>query len=121
MEYQFRRDLFGRADATFSMGHEAIGSWLLEEVGTRQSKISELLNVIANLKEGQGWESIHEGEQFNLTLTRDSAEVRADLLDTDMLPDDSELDYYDDESCSHCGLDDFQEMLIAWRQFIQEA
>ena len=121
MEYQFRRDLFGRADATFSMGHEAMGSWLLEETGTRLSKISELLSIIASLKDRQRWEYIHEGEQFNLTLTRDSAEVRAALLDTDMMPDDSDLDYYDDESACHCGLDDFQEMLIAWRQFIQEA
>ena len=38
MDYEFRRDPFGGYRARFSMGHEAIGQWLIDEVGKDEEK-----------------------------------------------------------------------------------
>ena len=39
MDYEFRRDPFGGYRARFSMGHEAIGQWLIDEVGKDEEKL----------------------------------------------------------------------------------
>jgi len=40
MDYEFRRDPFGGYRARFSMGHEAIGQWLIDEVGKDEEKLT---------------------------------------------------------------------------------
>ena len=39
MDYEFRRDPFGGYRARFSMGHEAIGQWLIDEGGKHEEKL----------------------------------------------------------------------------------
>ncbi|WP_257295306.1 YacL family protein, partial [Endozoicomonas sp. YOMI1] len=65
------------------------------------------------------WEYFDDGIDYRLHLTRDHAEVRAALLDTEMDCEEmDDLDYYDHESISHCDLDDFKTLLVCWQDFL---
>ncbi len=119
MDYHFQRNFSGRPEAQFSMDHEAMGIWLTEELGDNTKQFEHLVQVIDSLEKGQRWEYFDDGRDFRLHLTRDVAEVRAALLDTDMPSDEmEEMDYYDSESISHCGLDDFKSLLLDWQRFL---
>ena len=52
-----------------------------------------------------------------LTMNPDGVEVRAALLDGLADETGDELSHYDQESESHCGLDDFRQLLEAWQDF----
>lgn len=119
MDYHFQRNFSGRPEAQFSMDHEAMGIWLTEELGSNRQQLEHLLQVIESLEKGQRWEYFDDGIDYRLHLTRDHAEVRAALLDTAMDCDEmEELDYYDNESISHCGLDDFKALMVCWQVFL---
>ncbi|HHJ80289.1 MAG TPA: UPF0231 family protein [Candidatus Tenderia electrophaga] len=119
MDYEFRRNLYGRYQAVFSMGHEALGLWLTEELATDQQMIVALLSKIEQLQARQRWQYQQPGREFILTMNQDGVEVRAALLDdmTDEAPD--ELNHYDQESYACCGLDDFRQLLQSWAAFIK--
>ena len=121
MDYDFRRDLYGRYQARFSMGHEALGQWLTEELGTDNNQIDSLLDKIEQLQNRQCWQHQLAGKAFTLSMNRDGIEVGANLLDdmTDEAPE--ELSFYDQESQTCCGLDDFRQLLMAWKSFVQNA
>ena len=119
MDYHFQRNFIGRPEAFFSMGYEAMGVWLTEELGNNHKQLDHLLVAIDSLEKRQRWEYFDDGMNFRLHLTHDVAEVRAALLETDMASDEmEEMDYYDSESISHCGLDDFKNLLLQWQQFL---
>ena len=127
MEYEFRRDVTGQFRALFSMGHEAFGAWLTEEVGRRTNLLTELYRAVAELQGRQRWEYVVEGEMYTLRLSRSKAEVCSSELAADcdlnaLPPEELEgMSYYDDESMASCGLDDFRAMLLAWEQFIRDS
>ena len=104
------------------MEHVAIGSWLSSEVSDSLHLIEEILEVIEQLLAKRIQQRQFNGQQFQLTLTQEEAEVLdqslADEQDQDM-PDES-LDFYDEESQAGCGLDDFQQLLQSWHAFISE-
>jgi len=119
MDYEFRRNLYGGYQAEFSMGHEALGLWLTEELATDQAMINILLNKIEKLQTQQCWDYQQSGREFMLTMNQEGIEVRAALLDdmADEAPDD--LAHYDQESQACCGLDDFRQLLESWAEFIK--
>lgn len=118
MDYEFRRDLYGHYQAELSMGHEALGLWLSEELGTDLVLAKNLLNKIEQLQKTEYWEHYQPGREFMLTMNPEGVEVQAALLDdsTDEAPD--ELNHYDQESQASCGLDDFRQLLTTWCEFI---
>lgn len=120
MDYEFTLDLSGDYCAEFSMGHEALGYWLTNELGSRQSVMTAIFSAIEQLQNKQRWDYEVEGAEYNLLLTRDDATVRAHGLDSDFADDEpeEELDYYDQESTACCGLEDFIEILTGWQAFI---
>lgn len=119
MEYTFGRDDIGRYFAEFSMGHEAIGRWLCEELGQDQKQLQQLLDTIGQLQQRQLMEYRLDGSEFSLELDREEVRVRAHSLDD--TTDDTgleDLDFYNDELEAGCGLDDFRDVLQAWRELI---
>ena len=131
MDYHFQRNFSGHPEAQFSMDHEAMGIWFTEELGGNRQQLEHLLHVIDSLEKGMRWEYFDDGNDYRLHLTRERAEVWAALLDTEMEPsaygepsayreceEMKELDYYDNESISHCGLDDFKNLLLCWQDFL---
>ncbi|MBY4676954.1 YacL family protein [Marinobacterium arenosum] len=123
MEYEFGRDIIDRPYARFSMGHEAFGHWLVDELGEDQARLAGVQQQVARLLAGQGWEYELAGREFSLQLSRDEVVVRSNALGYEVeLPpeeDEEELSCYDDELQAGCGLQDFAELLVAWRTFLQ--
>lgn len=120
MDYTFRLDLYGAYQATFSMGHEALGLWLTEELADNAVLTATLLNKLDQLQNKQCWDYSLSGREFALTMNHEGIEVRAALLDAVM--DEllhEELNHYEQESHASCGLDDFRQLLEAWQAFIQ--
>lgn len=117
MDFEFRRDIYGNYQAQFSMGHEVLGRWLIDELGSDAVTISSLLIMIERLESKKCWEHNLVGRELLLNMNQDGVEVRVALLD-DLTGDASnELNHYDQESFSCCGLDDFRRLLEAWSEF----
>ncbi len=116
MDYDFIRDISGQVSVTFSMGHEAIGHWFNQEV---KGDLALLDQVEANLRRLAGgldsWQSI--GHEYTLWTDGDEVIVRAN--DIAFVNDELEegLSYYDEESLSLCGSDDFLQVLTQYRDF----
>ncbi len=125
MEYEFRRDFItGAVAARFSMGHEVLGLWLEQELSAQPENVETVLLAIETLQTGNCENFQLNGTEYSLFLNREEAKVTANLLlqsepNTDRL-DEEDLHFYDQESLSLCGLEDFQIMLDSWRQFIQK-
>src|SRR5476651_589920 len=116
MDYDFIRDISGQVNVTFSMGHEAIGHWFNQEV---KGDLALLDQVEANLRRLAGgqdsWQRI--GHEYTLWTDGDEVIVRAN--DIAFVTDELEegLSYYDEESLSLCGSDDFLQVLTQYRDF----
>jgi uncharacterized protein YacL (UPF0231 family) len=119
MDYEFRRDPFGGYRARFSMGHEAIGQWLIDEVGKDEEKLDELFSIIDQLSNHTRTEYLLHGGDYSLLLTHEEAEVKANVLNIELDEDLDDLAYYDDEQLAMCGLEDFAQVLGSWRAFIR--
>lgn len=116
MDYEFLRDITGQVRVTFSMGHEAIGHWLNEEVKGDLALVEEVETHIHRLAGGQdSWQRI--GHEYTFWTDGDEVIIRAnDLL---FVNDELEegMNYYDEESLSLCGTDDFLRVLQQYREF----
>ncbi|WP_116475112.1 YacL family protein [Zobellella maritima] len=117
MEFEFLRDLEGRHRARFTMGHEALGQWLTDEVDPVEA--AELLLVIGRIEACELQQFSKTYPEFSLLLTREEAELSAHALafDTDQMEDG--MAYYDDELYAGCGLDDLARVLKQWLKFIE--
>ncbi len=122
MDYEFSFDEYDKPIAEFSMGHEALGSWFTEELGADHQRIEELIEIIDQLINRRIEQRQIEGREYQLKLNQQDAEVRSASLDIDIddeLPEDTNP--YDEESFSECGLEDFQQVLKSWQEFILSA
>jgi uncharacterized protein len=122
VDYDFTFDEYDKPVAEFSMGHEAIGSWFSEELGSNQQRIEELIDIVDQLVHRRIQQRQVEGTEYQLKLNQEEVEVRALSLELEIdeeLPEDTNL--YDDESFAECGLEDFQQALISWQEFILSA
>ena len=122
MDYEFSFDEYDKPVAEFSMGHEAMGSWFSDELGSNQQRIEELIEIIDQLINRRIEQRLIEGTEYQLRLNQEDAEVRALSLDIDIdeeLPENTNL--YDEESFSECGLEDFPQALQSWQEFILSA
>ncbi|WP_413111085.1 YacL family protein [Thaumasiovibrio sp. DFM-14] len=122
MEYEFKKNtLDGSYNASFSMGHEVVGRWLLEEFGVQRAAIESLIEDC--LEKGisqKEWR--HLGKHYSLLLQNGEVTIVANsLLQEDAPLDEShqqqDLDYYDDEMTASCGLEDLLMMLRDWIVF----
>jgi uncharacterized protein len=121
MDHEFVRDIDGRCRARMSMGHEAFGFWLTDELGSDVARCDEILKAIVKLLHG-GDEYKFSGKTFCLYLEEEAATVSALELQFETTIEDNEqgLSYYDDELFAACGLEDFELLLRGWRVFICE-
>ena len=121
MDYEFVAGADGRLQAKLSMGQEAIGHWINDELGTDLPRLDALLNAIAQLQCGEVEQLRFPGQVYSLLMGDDEVEVMANVVNF-TFPEELEVDmaYYDDEQMAGCGLDDFQSLLQAWRAFVVE-
>jgi uncharacterized protein YacL (UPF0231 family) len=122
VDYDFSFDEYDKPVAEFSMGHEAMSSWFSNELGANEQRIEEIIEIIDQLINRRIEHRLIEGTEYQLRLNQTDAEVRSLSLDIDFdeeLPENTNL--YDEESFSECGLEDFQQALQSWQEFILSA
>ncbi|WP_025819387.1 YacL family protein [Shewanella marina] len=123
MEYEFRRNtLTGTLLANFSMDHEVLGRWFAEELGDNDTFFQELIDAIAKISKGQMNQWRHIGSDLSIELDNEQVRVFANVLGMDEEHEfDEQMDYYDAESESFCGLEDFEQALMSWHEFVNES
>ena len=121
MDYQFKRDLLGQHTAKFSMGHEAFGHWLTDEIGKHEFKIKKITQAIKNLKTRVITDFEFNGLEFNFHLTRSEAEVFHHQIfgDEAFYDENDHMSDYQEEIKAECGFEDFSDMFADWREFIE--
>lgn len=119
MEYEFSQDMLGAPVARFSMGHEAFGFWLEDELTTAEASITELQSQLTRIQQGRGWEFELQGREYSLVLSADEARVQANVLAlaADEL-DETAMSLSEEGQIAACGLEDFEAMLLDWQQFL---
>ena len=120
MEFEFKTEYLNDSyRAEFSMGHEAVGHWLVAELGTTAADIEQLLAQLDLIKQQENVETLIEGRDFSLHLTPQDVTVKANSLHLAAeLPEGEDLAHYDEESYAECGIEDFETMLHSWLEFI---
>ena len=119
MDYEFEHNYLGAPSAKFSMGHEAFGRWFTEDLSNDIKLVDEILSTILRIENKAISRKNFRGNIFELTIDLEQASVRALSLDFDSeeeLGDNLEL--FDQEQMSDCGLTDFKDTLVSWREFI---
>ncbi|ASP40463.1 hypothetical protein CHH28_18060 [Bacterioplanes sanyensis] len=109
--------------AKLSMDHEAFGFWLSDDLGDNHEVLTQLLEKTDALLTGELQEFEWRGHDFMLRLSRDDADVIAhELLQQHSLDElnEEDMDFYDAESRASCGLEDFKDLLIEWRDFLEQ-
>lgn len=118
MDFQFRKDSVGRAEVRCSMGHEALANWLSTELN-RTAPLNDVIGVVEQLLRGDIDSHRIIGADFVVELDRNGVIVSAQLLGSEMASDEMEdLHYYDEESRSDCGLDDFYDLIKQWHEYL---
>ncbi|MEI6859141.1 MAG: YacL family protein [Shewanella sp.] len=122
MEYEFRRNtMTGTVIASFSMGHEVLGFWFVEELSECQVKYKELSQIIEQLQAGSLNEWRWLGKGLSLELDNEQVRVFANEIEDGLDHEfDDAMSLYKGESEAFCGLEDFQSALLSWREFLDE-
>ncbi|MFZ4833474.1 protein YacL [Rouxiella sp. Mn2063] len=117
MDYDFLRDITGKVQVRFSMGHEVIGHWLNEEVAGDFSVLDKVEAAATELKGSErSWQL--EGKEYTLWLDGEEVMIRANQLEFDGDEIEEGMSYYDEESLSFCGIEDFLLVLSKYRAFV---
>ncbi|MGL4205412.1 MAG: YacL family protein [Aeromonadaceae bacterium] len=120
MDYEFIREPDGRLKANLSMGHEAVGHWLNDEVGTNLALIEAVLADIDAVLRGEQETVERHGAVYTLHLGDEEAEIAANVVQFEFADDlEPDMAYYDDEQMAGCGLADFHSLLLAWLDFVR--
>lgn len=122
VDYDFTFDEYDKPIAEFSMGHEAMGTWFNDELGANQQRIEELVDIVDQLVNRRIEQRLIEGTEYRLRMNQQDVEVVALSLGLDVdeeLPENTNV--YEDESHAECGLEDFQDALVSWQEFILSA
>lgn len=119
MEYELLRDVTGQLKMRMSMGHEAVGHWFNEEVKQDLALLTEVEQAAASLKGSERqWQRV--GHEYTLWMDEEEVIIRANQLNFDGDQLEEGMSYYDEESLSFCGVDDFLRVVVAWREFVAQ-
>lgn len=123
MDFQFSFDTFGKPIARCSMDHEAVANWINSEIDGDLHKLNELLQLVNNIQQHPHIYTDHLliGREFSLSLNNEEVMIQANHLNFSQETLEEGLNYYDQESLSFCGLDDFEHFLLQYRTFAQLA
>lgn len=120
MDFEFKKNtLLGTYRVYCSMGHEALAQWVESELGTDIADIDQHLTLIEQARQQPFNEVSALGKGYNLSIYDNEVTVTAHTVqDSEDDWHDEELSSYSSETESVCGLDDFESLLIQWREFI---
>lgn len=119
MDYEFLRDITGVVKVRMSMGHEVVGHWFNEEVKENLALLDEVEQAAHALKVANGsWQ--RAGHEYTLWMDGEEVMVRANQLEFAGDEMEEGMNYYDEESLSLCGVEDFLQVVAAYRNFVQQ-
>ncbi|MGV3346351.1 protein YacL [Enterobacteriaceae bacterium LUAb1] len=119
MEYEFLHDLAGQIKVRMSMGHEAVGHWFNEEIKENLGLLDQIEAAIAEISSSERhWQ--YTGHEYTLWLDKEEVIIRANQLALEDDGMEEGMHYYDEESLSFCGTDDFLQVIAAYRDFVHE-
>lgn len=119
MDYEFLRDITGVVKVRLSMGHEALGHWFNEEVKGNLALLDEVEAAARDVKGSERqWQKI--GHEYTLWLDGEEVMVRANQLEFSGDEMEEGMSYYDEESLSLCGVEDFLQVVQAYRDFLAQ-
>ncbi len=121
MDYEFNQDSYGEITINFSLGHEAIGYWLYEEIKDDLVKIA-LLKSIANEKMKQHSLEYYQfnGRQYHLRLNSDEVIIQLKSFANPDISLEQGMHYDDNDKEACCGTTDFMTMLEHYSLFLSE-
>lgn len=118
MEYEFLRDITGKVKVRMTMDHEAVGHWFNEEVDENLTLLDEVEAAAQEVKGSvQQWQRI--GKEYTLWMDEEEVMIRANQLALEDDGMEEGMNYYDEESLSFCGVEDFLAVIAAYRAFLQ--
>jgi uncharacterized protein YacL (UPF0231 family) len=119
MDYEFLRDITGVVKVRMSMGHEVVGHWFNEEVKENLALLDEVEQAAHALKGSErSWQLA--GHEYTLWMDGEEVMVRANQLEFAGDEMEEGMNYYDEESLSLCGVEDFLQVVAAYRNFVQQ-
>ena len=119
MDYEFLRDITGVVKVRMSMGHEVVGLWFNEEVKETLALLDEVAQAALALKGSErSWQ--RAGHEYTLWMEGEEVMVRANQLEFAGDEMEEGMNYYDEESLSLCGVEDFLPGVAAYRNFVQQ-
>lgn len=119
MEYEFLRDVTGGVKVRMSMGHEVVGHWFNEEVKENVALLDEVEQAAQAVKGSErSWQ--RTGHEYTLWMDEEEVMIRANQLEFSGDEMEEGMNYYDEESLSLCGVEDFLQVVAAYRAFIQQ-
>jgi len=117
MEYEFLRDLTGQVKVRMSMDHEAVGHWFNDEVKDNLPLLDEVEAAVSAVKGTVNqWQRV--GREYTIWLDEEEVMIRANQLALEDDGIEEGMTYYDEESLSFCGVEDFLAVIAAYRQFL---
>lgn len=117
MDYEFLRDITGVVKVRMSMDHEAIGHWFNEEVKGNLALLDEVEQAARTVKGSErSWQ--RAGHEYTLWLDGEEVMIRANQLEFSGDEIEEGMSYYDEESLSLCGVEDFLQVVAAYREFM---
>ncbi len=106
MDYEFLRDVTGGVKVRMSMGHEVVGHWFNEEVKDNLSLLDEVEQAARTVKGSErSWQ--RAGHEYTIWMDGEEVMIRANQLDFSGDEMEEGMSYYDEESLSLCGMEDF--------------
>lgn len=119
MDYEFLRDITGVVKVRMSMGHEVVGHWFNEEVKENLALLDEVEQAAHALKGSErSWQ--RAGHEYTLWMDGEEVMVRANQLEFAGDEMEEGMNYYDEESLSLCGVEDFLQVVAAYSNFVQQ-
>lgn len=119
MDYEFLRDITGVVKVRMSMGHEAVGHWFNEEVKENLALLDEVEQAAETVKGSErSWQ--RAGHEYTLWMDGEEVMVRANQLEFSGDEMEEGMSYYDEESLSLCGVEDFLKVVNAYRDFMKQ-
>lgn len=118
MEYEFLRDITGKVKVRMTMDHEAVGHWFNEEIDENLTLLDEVEAAAQEVKGSvRQWQRI--GKEYTLWMDEEEVMIRANQLALEDDGMEEGMNYYDEESLSFCGVEDFLAVIAAYRAFLQ--
>ncbi|AIR02854.1 YacL family protein [Pluralibacter gergoviae] len=117
MDYEFLRDVTGAVKVRMSMDHEAVGHWFNEEVKDNLPLLDEVEQAAQTVKGTErSWQRV--GHEYTLWMDGEEVMIRANQLDFSGDEMEEGMRYYDEESLSLCGVEDFLAVVDGYRRFL---